>query len=176
MTKIFHLIQLFRIWLRKYPMFRKFLKFGIVGTASTLVSIAVFWIISIQFPAFNLLSKAAGYILGFFVGFSLNKFWTYIDQTEEDEKYLLKYIMVYGVTFVIYLVFNFACDHYVYPNIWAANILESSGEQWLSAWLRLNGPFFSNLLSIVLNVFLNFFGTNFLVFRVPDPDKLFEED
>jgi len=82
------------MWLRQYPTIRKFLKFGIVGATRAGVSLGVFWLISLQYPALNLVSKAIGYIMGFFVGFTLNKFWTYIDQTEEDEKYLLKYIMV----------------------------------------------------------------------------------
>lgn len=176
MKTALHFIQKLRLWLRKYPLMRKFLKFGIVGTISTLVSLAAFWLMNLQFPQYNLLSKAIGYILGFFVGFGLNKFWTYIDQTDDDEKYLVKYIMVYGITFVIYLVFNFVCDHYAYPNLWMAHIVEPMGYMRAAAWMEHNGPLISNMLSIVLNVFLNFFGTNFLVFRVPDPDRLFEEN
>ncbi|MBJ7427916.1 MAG: GtrA family protein, partial [Bacteroidia bacterium] len=66
-----------RAWFTKYPTAKKFIKFGIVGTSSTIVSLLVFWLLSVQFPALNLLTKAAGWIMGFFVGFTLNKFWTY---------------------------------------------------------------------------------------------------
>jgi hypothetical protein len=41
-------------------------------------------------------------------------------------------------------------------------------------WFMNNGPLVSNILSICLNVVLNFLGTNFLVFKVPEPDKLFD--
>jgi putative flippase GtrA len=155
-------------------MARKFIKFGIVGTASTIVSLAVFWLILLQYPQLNLVSKAIGYIMGFFVGFTLNKFWTYIDQTDDGEKYLLKYIIVYVSTFVVYLLFNFLCDHFIHPNEYLAkafSFMESSETQ---AWLMSNGPLVSNILAIGLNVALNFLGTNFLVFKVPEPDKLFE--
>ncbi|MFN4082503.1 MAG: GtrA family protein [Bacteroidia bacterium] len=156
-------------------MMRKFLKFGIVGATSAAVSLGVFWLIVSQYPALNLVSKAIGYIMGFFVGFTLNKFWTYIDQTEDGEKYLLKYIIVYATTFVIYLIVNFVFDHFLKPNLWIADLLIDVLSHETGFWLRENGPFVSNVLSIFINVFLNFFGTNYLVFKVPEPDHLFEE-
>ncbi len=167
-------IQKFRIWLRQYPMMRKFLKFGIVGATSAAVSLGVFWLIVSQYPALNLVSKAIGYIMGFFVGFTLNKFWTYIDQTEDGEKYLLKYIIVYASTFIIYLLVNFGFDHWLMPNLWLAELALNAQQPEIAAWLTVNGPLVSNVLSIFINVFLNFFGTNFLVFKVPEPDHLFE--
>jgi len=167
-------IQKFRMWLRQYPTMRKFLKFGIVGATSAGVSLGVFWLISLQYPALNLLSKAIGYIMGFFVGFTLNKFWTYIDQTEEDEKYLLKYILVYAVTFVVYLLVNFVMDHFLHPNNYFASIAQNLDFNFLAIYLNENGPLVSNILAIFINIFLNFFGTNKLVFKVPEPEQLFE--
>ncbi len=167
-------IQKFRMWLRQYPTMRKFLKFGIVGATSAGVSLGVFWIISLQYPALNLLSKAIGYIMGFFVGFTLNKFWTYIDQTDEDEKYLLKYVLVYAVTFVVYLLVNFVMDHFLHPNSYFATIAQNLEFTQLAVYLNENGPLVSNILAIFINIFLNFFGTNKLVFKVPEPKHLFE--
>lgn len=162
------------MWLRQYPTMRKFLKFGIVGATSAGVSLGVFWLISLQYPALNLISKAIGYIMGFFVGFTLNKFWTYIDQTEEDEKYLLKYVMVYAITFVVYLVVNFVFDHFLHPNVWFAQMAQNFNFNFIANYLNENGPLVSNILAIFINIFLNFFGTNKLVFKVPEPDHLFE--
>ncbi|MFZ4797883.1 MAG: GtrA family protein [Bacteroidia bacterium] len=167
-------IRQLRKWFTKYPTAKKFIKFGIVGTSSTAVSLLVFWLLSLQFPALNLLTKAAGWIMGFFVGFTLNKFWTYVDQTDDGEKYLIKYIAVYAVTFFIYLGFNVLCDHYLFPNIYIANVLESFDWIQSASWIDNNGPFISNVISILLNVILNFIGTNFLVFKVPEPNEIFE--
>ena len=171
---VLHQIQKLRMWLRQFPTARKFIKFGIVGATSAAVSLGVFWLISLQYPALNLLSKAIGYIMGFFVGFTLNKFWTYIDQTEEDEKYLLKYILVYAITFMVYLLVNVVFDHFVHPNLWFSNIASELDFAYLANYLEGNGPLVSNILAIFINIFLNFFGTNKLVFRVPEPTKLFE--
>ena len=163
------------MWLRKYPTSRKLLKFGIVGATSATVSIGVFWIISLQYPALNLLSKAIGYIMGFFVGFTLNKLWTYVDQTDEDEKYLVKYIMVYALTFMVYLGLNFFFDHFLHPHTWFVSIAQNFSLFDFAAWLSKNGPLISNLLAIFINIFLNFFGTNKLVFKVPEPEHLFDK-
>lgn len=163
-----------RLWLRQYPLMRKFLKFGIVGATSAAVSLAVFWLIVNQYPALNLFSKAIGYIMGFFVGFTLNKFWTYIDQTDDGEKYLLKYIVVYATTFIIYLLINFIFDHWLMPNNWFANLCKSWGQPNYALWFLDNGPLVSNVLAIGINVFLNFFGTNKLVFKVPEPEHIFD--
>lgn len=171
---VIQLIQKFRVWIRQYPTARKFIKFGIVGATSAGVSLGVFWIISMQYPAMNLVSKAIGYVMGFFVGFTLNKFWTYIDQTEEDEKYLLKYVMVYGVTFVVYLLINFVFDHFVHPNLWFMHVAENLSLNSVAVYLEQNGPLVSNILAIFINIFLNFFGTNKLVFKVPEPEHLFD--
>ncbi len=171
---VMYQIQKFRVWIRQYPTIRKFLKFGIVGATSAGVSLGVFWLISLQYPALNLVSKAIGYIMGFFVGFTLNKFWTYIDQTEEDEKYLLKYIMVYAVTFIVYLLVNFVFDHMLHPNQWFASIARDLDLAFISVYLNENGPLVSNILAIFINIFLNFFGTNKLVFKVIEPEHLFE--
>ena len=63
------IINTFRSWLKRFPLLRKFLKFGIVGATSAAVSLAVFWLIVNQYPSLNLLSKGVGYVMGFFVGF-----------------------------------------------------------------------------------------------------------
>ncbi|MFI5220908.1 MAG: GtrA family protein [Bacteroidia bacterium] len=174
MPSIISLIQNFRKWIRQYPLIHKFIKFGFVGVASTLVSLFVFWVIMLQFPQFNLVSKAIGYILGFFVGFTLNKLWTYVDHTEEGEKYLVKYMIVYAFSFLVYLVFNFVCDHVFHPEYYLSRLLSKTGMDFLSEWVILRGTLVTNVMSIFVTVTLNFIGTNFLVFRVPDPEEIFD--
>ena len=150
------------------------MQLGFVGVVSTLVSLFVFWVIMLQYPQYNLLSKAVGYVMGFFVGFTLNKLWTYVDHAEEGEKYLLKYMIVYAGTFVVYLLFNFVCDHYVHPENYIAQMIANFGFNNLSQWVLLRGTLVTNILSIFVNVTLNFIGTNYIVFRVPEPDKIFD--
>jgi putative flippase GtrA len=171
---VFTLIKSVRVWIRQYPFLHKFSKFGIVGVISTLASLFVFWLITLQYPQYNLPAKAIGYIMGFFVGFTLNKLWTYVDRTEDGEKYLLKYIIVYGITFFIYLGFNFICDHIIHPERFIVELGQNMLSIGQQQFLTTNGPLVSNVLAIGLNVALNFLGTNFLVFKVPNPEELFD--
>ena len=167
-------IHRFRLWIRKYPFLHKFIKFSFVGATSAMVSLFVFWVFSLQFPQYNLLGKAIGYIIGFFVGFTLNKFWTYVDRTEDGEKYMVKYIIVYAITFIVYLLFNYTCDHLLrlhQPVYW---VLELLGLDNIIDISYKYDTTVSNATSIVVNAFLNFLGTNFLVFRVPKPEDLFD--
>lgn len=150
-----------RKWLRQFPLLRKFIKFGFVGTFSALVSLAVHWIITLEYPAFNLPAKAIGWIMGFFVGFTLNKLWTYVEQTDEEEKYLLKYISVYAVTFFFYLIINYVLDHHL-------------GKDPLIN-IGLKAESLNNIIAIVINSALNFLGTNYMVFKVPEPKEIFKD-
>jgi putative flippase GtrA len=167
-------IQSVRLWIRNYPFLHKFAKFGIVGVISTLASLFVFWLITLQYPQYNLPAKAIGYLMGFFVGFTLNKLWTYVDQAGDGEKYLLKYIIVYGITFFVYLGFNFICDHYLHPEVYIVSLLGNLVSNERKLFLMDNGTLVSNLLAIGVNVGMNFLGTNYLVFRVPNPKDIFE--
>jgi putative flippase GtrA len=171
---VIRIISNIRLWIRKYPMLHKFAKFGIVGVISTLASLFVFWLISLQFPQYNLIGKAIGYFMGFFVGFTMNKLWTYVDRAEDGEKYLLKYVFVYAITFFVYLGFNFLCDHYLHPEVYIASMVDGIVGPGSVLFIRENGPLVSNILSIGLNVGMNFLGTNFLVFKVPGPEELFD--
>ena len=167
-------ITTLRRWIRKYPLAHKFIKFGIVGFMAAMVSLFVFWITTLQFPQYNLIAKGIGYIMGFFVGFTLNKFWTYVEHTEEGEKYLVKYLIVYAITFFIYLGFNFTCDHLLrlhQPFYWMLDLLNLNT---IKTYAYEHDTTVSNLVSIVLNAVLNFLGTNYLVFKVPEPDQIFD--
>lgn len=160
-----------RLQIRKHPFLHKFLKFGIVGFTAASVSLFVSWLISLSFPQYNLIGKATGYLIGFFVGFTLNKLWTYVDRTEDGEKYLLKYLIVYAATFIVYLGFNFVCDHIIrlhQPFYW---VVEGLGMTELARVAWEYDTSVSNFVSIVLNSVLNFLGTNFLVFRLPKLDE-----
>src|ERR1044072_7978087 len=101
----------------------------------------------LQYPQYNLLSKAVGYIMGFFVGFTLNKLWTYVDHAEEGEKYLLKYMIVYASTFVVYLLFNYVCDHIIHPEKYIANMAMRTGREEWANWIIDRGTLVTNILS-----------------------------
>lgn len=164
----------FRQRIRRYPFLHKLLKFIIVGATAAITSLFVSWLISLSFPQYNLIGKAIGYIIGFFVGFTLNKIWTYVDRAEDGERYLMKYMIVYAITFVVYLLFNYVCDHVLrlhQPFYWVLDVLQL---HQLSEIAYTYDTSVSNFVSILVNSILNFLGTNYLVFKVPRPEEFFE--
>lgn len=148
--------------LHGYPLLKKLIKFGMVGFSAAVISIFVHWLIILQFPKYNLAGKAIGSIIGFFFGFALNKFWTYVDRTTDQEKYLGKYFIVYAVTFVLYLFMNFYFDHY--NNLFA--LAENQSFDFIVIQFSLKREIIHNILSIIVNAVLNFVGTNYLVFKI----------
>ena len=72
------------------------------------------------------------------------------------------------------LLINFVFDHFVHPNLWFMAIANNLSLNNIAIYLEQNGPLVSNILAIFINIFLNFFGTNKLVFKVPEPDHLFD--
>jgi hypothetical protein len=65
-------------------------------------------------------------------------------------------------------------DHFLHPNSYFATIAQNLDFNFFAIYLNENGPLVSNILAIFINIFLNFFGTNKLVFKVPEPEQLFE--
>jgi putative flippase GtrA len=86
----------------------------------------------------------------------------------------MKYVIVYAATFLVYLVFNYTCDHLLrlhQPVYWALDWFQLHE---VADWAYKYDTTVSNAASIVVNAVLNFLGTNFLVFRVPKPEELFD--
>jgi putative flippase GtrA len=155
-----------------YPLLKKLIKFGLVGFSAAVVSILIHWLIILQFPQYNLVGKAIGSLLGFFMGFALNKLWTYVDRTDDNEKYLGKYFIVYFVTFIIYLVINYYLDHWVFLNI--IYISKVQPFDFVIFKINIQREVLSNIISIGINAVLNFIGTNYLVFRIKEQGKITE--
>lgn len=137
-----------------------------VGCSAAVISIFVHWLIILQFPKYNLLGKAVGSIIGFFFGFALNKFWTYVDRTSDSEKYLGKYFIVYFITFILYLVMNYYFDHWLFTDVFYVS--KNQPFDFIILKLTLKREVISNIISIAVNAVLNFFGTNYLVFKIKD--------
>ena len=75
-----------------------FTKFCLVGGLSTIVNYAVFYVL-FQFLGINyLISSALGYISGVFIGFNLNKKYTFQSKSKEYIVEIIKYFMVYTVS------------------------------------------------------------------------------
>ena len=91
---------------------------------------------------YYIFSSVIGYLTGLSVGYLLNKNWTYIAQIDKSKSYIYSYMFVYFISLLLsqWLLFS------------------------LVQFLGIN-PLYANVAAIGLSTLLNFFGTNFFVFR-----------
>jgi len=117
-------------------------KFIIVGLLCTAVNYFVFFV-SLNYLAINyLIASAVGFVSGVFIGFFLNKNWTFNSKEVQSHKIMLGYFSVYLVSLLISLLF----------------LRVTVGTLGVS-------PEIANFLAICITTCTNFAGTKFFVFR-----------
>ncbi len=121
---------------------QQFLRFIVVGLISTAVSYGVFLgLFSLAYIHYQIAS-AAGFIAGVFVGFPLNKAWTYSKKDQTSTRQKIAYGLVYLGSLALSLVFLYLAVDCVGLDARIANVL-----------------------SIGLTTCTNYIGTKFFVFK-----------
>ena len=82
-------------------------KFGIVGMLSTIFNYGIFAFLYKIISIHYIVSSVTGYVSGLFLGYLLNKNWTFSAQVDKSKNYIVSYICVYGVSLVSSQVFLF---------------------------------------------------------------------
>ncbi|MBF0239357.1 MAG: GtrA family protein [SAR324 cluster bacterium] len=125
----------------------KLYKFLVVGGISTIINYGTFAGFYRWMHWYYPVASVTGYVAGLFVGYLLNKAWTYRSHVEQGQSYFYKYLAVY--------LFSLG----------ASTML-------LMGFVEMNffPPLISNIFAIVLSTIMNFIGTNYLVFMEKKPD------
>lgn len=119
----------------------QFIKFCIVGLVATIISYISFYI-SLEFLHINyLISSTIGFICGIFIGYPLNKAWTFSAKEHKHDR-LIFYFLVYIFSLILSLIFLKIVVEYVGID-----------------------PRIAYILSIGLTTCTNFIGTRFFVFK-----------
>lgn len=141
---------------------RKLIKFGIVGGTSFLVSY-LFFLGCCQYH-FHFVDNDMNYValmvyatlgdaVGLFVGFRLNKQWTFRHQAKSEQRYFGRYLLVYLVTFFINKGILLLVVEYL-------RIIPDD--------IRL---YSAPIIATAISAMLNFIGTNHIVFKLADEDE-----
>ena len=119
-------------------------KFLIVGVMGTVINYLVFYLIYSILNVHYILACIVGYISGLFLGFYLNKEWTFRrnDHVFSGKSLVLRYMCLYGLTLVV-----------------AVLVL------YLIAEIANVDPLFGYIVSIFCSTAMNFYGLKYLVFR-----------
>ena len=122
-------------------------KFLIVGVIGTVINYLVFYLIYSIWNVNYILACIVGYISGLFLGFYLNKEWTFKrnDHVFSGKSLVLRYICLYGFTLVIAVLV-------LYLIVEIANV----------------NPLFGYIVSIFCSTVLNFYGLKYVVFRAKE--------
>ncbi len=141
----------------------KLFRFCVVGGTAFFLSILVFNVLKTLIPFFGVhfvIASVIGDLSGLVYGFYINKHWTYSSQKKEEEKYFLKYMVLYAVTIAIngLLLKGFigVLTHYT--------ILDES----ISQNIKEN---VAKIAATVITTGLNFIGTNYVIFVHDEGDN-----
>jgi len=138
-------INLFYNFLRSLFFSKKFLKFVVVGGMSTIINYILFYLLFSNNLINYLAASAFGYVLGVFVGYFFNKYWTFQYLSKNHSKDLILYNLVYLTSMILGLLFlNFQVEFLIF------------------------NPLFANLVTIAFTTVSNFVGIKFLVFNIVD--------
>jgi len=83
---------------------RQVLTFAAVGGISTIINYALFLVL-LSAGTYYTLASACGYILGVFVGFFLNRNYTFVTAKGRHRTYIIRYLLVYAASLLMGLAF-----------------------------------------------------------------------
>ena len=113
----------------------------------TVINYLVFYLIYSIWNIHYILASIVGYVSGLFLGFYLNKEWTFKrnDKVFSGKSLVLRYICLYGFTLVVAILV-------LYVIVEIANV----------------DPLFGYIVSIFCSTALNFYGLKYIVFRAKE--------
>jgi putative flippase GtrA len=128
-------------WIRHHELHTQFGRFIVIGCISTLVSFSAFLLALLVFHFHYITSSIFAFICGIFIGYPLNKRWTF-DKGHHKNSHFLQYLTVYLTSLLICIIcLRFAVDEIgIIPEV-------------------------AYILTIGISTCTNFVGTKFLVFR-----------
>ena len=118
----------------------RFARFALVGALATLLNYAVFYVLYTWAYVHYNVASASGYIAGVFLGFTLNRSFTF-EYRRRGISVLLSYVAVYAASLILSLLF-------------LSLLVEAIGMD----------PRIGNVLAICLSTLTNFIGCHYFVF------------
>ena len=140
-------------------------KFFIIGVSAVLVDFFVYYLLSDLLNVNIDVSKGLGFMVGTVYTYYLNKLWTWKYTEKSNKGMLLKFGLVYAVSFV----FNILINKYGMKLLPAFEVnlsLSMPDTQTVSNLFSLKGnKFLGFFLATVVSAVINFLGQKFLVFN-----------
>jgi hypothetical protein len=148
-------------------------KFFIIGVSAVLVDFVIYYLLS-DLLGLNLdLSKAIGFMVGTVYTYYLNKLWTWKYTEKSNKGMLLKFGMVYAVSFI----FNILINKYglkLIPefdiNLTIVTFKDALADKVNTIFSIKGHKFLAFFFATVFSAVINFLGQKFLVFKSSNLD------
>lgn len=140
-------------------------KFFIIGVSAVMVDFIVYYLLSDLIAVNTDIAKGIGFMIGTVYTYYLNKLWTWKYTEKSNKGMILKFAMVYAVSFV----FNILINKYGLKLISECDVrlvIDSKASGSSSNLFSLKGhKFLAFFLATIASAVINFMGQKFLVFK-----------
>ena len=148
-------------------------KFFIIGVSAVLVDFVIYYLLS-DLMGLNLdLSKGLGFLVGTVYTYYLNKFWTWRYTERSNKGMLLKFGMVYAVSFVFNILINKYGLQLISEfdiNLSIIKIKDAAADSVNTIFSIKGHKFLAFFFATVTSAVINFLGQKFLVFKSSNLD------
>lgn len=133
----------------KKRIFIEAIKYGIVGVANTLLTLAIIWLMRVVLGTPLVIANATGYWTGFVNSFILNRSWTFKGEKGDWRKEFVKFFIAFLICYSIQLCFVLFLKR-------------------LTFWgdLGKSGEIYITLLGMIVYTGTNFFLNKYYTFKV----------
>lgn len=150
-------------------MFKRFLKFGMVGGLGTIINLVVFALLSFT-GVDSLISATVSFIIAASSNYILNSVWVFKDRGHKRTKTLwVKFMCVSVFSLGINLIVLFIMEKYIMPvamKWWLVNeIMQITAGILNVKTISKIIALYSQAVGIACSMIFNFIGNNFITFR-----------
>lgn len=144
-----------------YQTSKQLTKFGISGVIAASIDFLVYYSVSAMAP--TMLAKALGFVIGTYVTYNLNKFWTW-RKRDKDKLMVAKFLGLYGASMLINVLVNEYSLARIPNNEFLLMTRPESGDLHELAAMKLD-KVFAFVIATGFSSIFNFLGQKFWVFR-----------
>jgi len=138
---------------------RQTVKYGVVGIANTLLSLAIIWLMTKKMGCSEAVSNFVGYFIGLINSFFLNRKWTFGSNDKilgSAFRFFLVFVVCYLLQFGVLLLLNHICPEN--PPLY-------SFFKPVLSFFRIDSLFYIQMISMVVFTVFNFLFNKYFTFK-----------
>jgi len=139
-------------------------KFFIIGVSAVLVDLTIYYLLSNLLGLSTDVAKGLGFLTGAFYTYHLNKLWTWRNKEKTDKQTLLRFALIYGISFIANILINKYALLNI-PSFVASFHIAPDGLNGFDVFAVKGEKLLAFVLATGFSAFFNFLGQKFFVFK-----------